>query len=107
MPLKALLLSAALLAVTGAQDLSVITPPRGKSIDSIPILGLGTFGLQANQQNTTDAIAGAIQMGYRHFDAAAIYQNERLVGLGIAEGLKRTGLKREDIWVTTKLWNNR
>jgi hypothetical protein len=104
---KAILLSVGLLAATEAQGLSAITPPKGKSIDSIPILGLGTFGLQNNEQNTTDAIAGAIQMGYRHFDAAAIYRNERLVGLGIAEGLKRTGLKREDIWVTTKLWDNR
>jgi L-glyceraldehyde reductase len=44
----------------------------------------------------------ALQSGYKHIDAAAIYMNEREVG----NGIKRANLPREDIWVTSKLWNN-
>ncbi len=47
----------------------------------------------------------AIKSGYRHIDCAWIYGNEVEVAEGIAEGLKHAGLKREDLWVTSKLWN--
>jgi alcohol dehydrogenase (NADP+) len=102
--LYTVLLSAfGLLVFTSAQEL----PRQRQLLEAIPQLGLGTFGLTLSQSNTTEVIADAIQMGYRHIDAAAIYENEDSVGLGIAEGLRRTGLRREDIWVTTKLWNDR
>jgi alcohol dehydrogenase (NADP+) len=96
-----------IVAIAAAQQLAAITPTKGQPLNAIPQLGLGTFTLTVSKANTTDVIAGAIEMGYRHIDAAAIYTNENWVGLGIAEGLRRTGLKREDIWVTTKLWNDR
>jgi hypothetical protein len=86
--------------------LGPVTPKKGAKLDRIPMVGLGTFGFFTNKA-ATDAIVSAFQKGFRHIDAAMIYQNEPQVGVGIAEGLRRTGLKREDVWITTKLWNNR
>ena|ERR1700761_3578165 len=86
--------------------LGPIQPPKGQPINEVPKLGLGTFAL-FDKDSGLDALVGAVEKGFRHFDAAAIYRNEDRVGAGISQGLKRTGLKREDIWVTTKLWNNR
>jgi alcohol dehydrogenase (NADP+) len=64
------------------------------TLDAIPLLGFGTWNLK---DNCTEAVSHAIQIGYRHIDAAAIYGNENYVGLGIADGLLKTGLKREDL----------
>jgi hypothetical protein len=86
--------------------LGPVTPAKGAKLDRIPMVGLGTFGF-FTRKAATDAIVSAFQKGFRHIDAAMIYQNEPHVGAGIAEGLKQAGLKREDVWVTTKLWNNR
>lgn len=69
-----------------------------------PWLGLGVF--QVEDGNTViQAVEEAIVVGYRHIDTAAIYQNEEGVGEGILRGMKRTGLKREDLFITSKLWN--
>ncbi|KAF2083281.1 Aldo/keto reductase [Saccharata proteae CBS 121410] len=70
------------------------------------LLGFGTWNLKVSPENTTGAVSLAIQHGYRHIDCAAIYGNEPAVGKGIADGLERTGLKREDLWITSKLWND-
>ena len=79
--------------------------PVGSSlVDQIPLLGFGTWNL--DKSNASDAVSYAIQTGYRHIDAAAVYGNEKQVGKGIADGLKESGLSREDIWVTSKLWND-
>lgn len=51
------------------------------------------------------AIKHALKSGYRHFDCACDYGNEHEVGEGLQQGLAEQGLKREDIWVTSKLWN--
>jgi diketogulonate reductase-like aldo/keto reductase len=75
-------------------------------IPKIPLLGFGTWNLRISDQNTTDAVAAAIETGYIHIDAAAAYSNQKPVGEGIAKGLKKAGKKRDDIWVTSKLWNN-
>ena len=74
---------------------------------SIPHLGFGTWNLSPSDHNASAAVSAAIQIGYRHIDCAAAYRNEPDVGKGIADGLKKAGLKREDIWVTSKLWNDR
>lgn len=71
-----------------------------------PLLGFGTWNLKISSDNTTEAVSLAIQTGYRHIDAAAIYGNQVAVGKGIADGLEKTGLRRDDIWVTSKLWND-
>ena len=79
-------------------------PLKPASVSTIPLLGFGTWNLKGS--NNSDAVSLAIQTGYRHIDCAAIYGNEKEVGKGIADGLKKAGLKREDIWVTSKLWND-
>ena len=71
---------------------------------SIPLLGYGTWNL--DKSNVSDAVSFALQTGYRHLDCAAIYNNQKDVGKGIADGLDKIGLDREDIWVTSKLWND-
>ena len=67
----------------------------------IPTLGLGVFRAPDGRQ-TADAVRWALEAGYRHIDTAAIYGNEESVGLGIRE----SGVPREEIFLTTKLWNN-
>jgi diketogulonate reductase-like aldo/keto reductase len=67
----------------------------------IPRLGLGVF--RAPEGGTTrDAVKAALKLGYRHIDTAKVYGNEHDVGRGIRE----SGIPRDQIWVTTKLWNS-
>jgi hypothetical protein len=87
-----------------AQELSPVTPTKGVPANAVPILGIGTVRIDGN---ASEVIAKAIENGYRHIDCAWGYGNQRAIGLGIKEGLKRTGLKREDLWITGKLWNTR
>ncbi|GAA1413292.1 aldo/keto reductase [Kitasatospora putterlickiae] len=65
----------------------------------IPQLGFGVF--QVPDDQTTAAVASALEAGYRSIDTAAIYGNEAGVGRALAEG----GVPREDLFITTKLWN--
>jgi diketogulonate reductase-like aldo/keto reductase len=95
----------ALAALSSAQGLESITPAKGPFTE-IPILGFGTY-LINNAQNASATVISAIQTGYRHIDTAAIYQNQKLLAPGIAEGIKKAGIRREDFWVTSKLWNSR
>ena len=67
----------------------------------IPLLGFGTWNL--DRLNASAVVSTALQAGFRHLDCAAIYGNEKEVGKGIREGLQESGLKREDIWVTSKV----
>ncbi|RNF02903.1 prostaglandin f synthase, partial [Trypanosoma rangeli] len=66
----------------------------------MPQLGLGVWK-SAEGEETVHAVKCAIKAGYRHVDTAAIYKNEKSVGKGIAA----CGVPREEIFVTTKLWN--
>lgn len=68
---------------------------------AIPQLGLGVW--QVSDEEAANAVATAIEAGYRSIDTAAIYRNER----GTGEGLARAGLPRGEVFVTTKLWNDR
>ena len=70
----------------------------------IPVLGFGTYKIE-DDTTALNSVREAIKAGYRHIDTASFYKNEENVGNGINEGLKITGLKREDIFVTTKVWN--
>lgn len=68
--------------------------------DKIPAVGLGTW--QATEKNAAyNSVKAALQNGYRHIDTAAIYGNEEEVG----KGIKDSGLPREEIYITTKIWN--
>lgn len=67
---------------------------------AIPQLGLGVW--QASNEQAATAVRTALQAGYRHVDTAAIYDNET----GVGEGIASSGVKREEIFVTTKLWND-
>ncbi|XP_021286412.1 NADP-dependent D-sorbitol-6-phosphate dehydrogenase-like [Herrania umbratica] len=69
----------------------------------MPIIGLGVWRMEG--KDIRDLIINSIQIGYRHFDCAADYRNEAEVGEALSEAF-RTGLvKREDLFITTKLWN--
>lgn len=65
----------------------------------LPPVGLGTMGI-----DDPDAVATALSVGYRHLDTARIYENEAVVGEGLAAGLADADVDREDVTVATKLW---
>jgi len=77
---------------------STITLPGGVEI---PRLGLGVFQAAAGEE-TRRAVERALEVGYRHIDTAKIYRNEADVG----EAIRRSGIAREDVFITTKLWNS-
>jgi 2,5-diketo-D-gluconate reductase B len=64
----------------------------------IPLLGLGTWDLRVRV--CARVVEQALRLGYRHIDTAEMYDNEREVG----EGLRALGVKRNDVFVTTKIW---
>ncbi|TCP57608.1 diketogulonate reductase-like aldo/keto reductase [Tumebacillus sp. BK434] len=70
-----------------------------------PWLGLGVWRVEEGE-TVIQSVEEAIVQGYRHIDTAAIYQNEEGVGEGIRRGLARTGLTRDDLFITSKLWND-
>ena len=69
----------------------------------MPVLGFGT--LIPDAAGTISATRDALEAGFRHFDCAERYRNEREVGEALQAGLATGGIAREDIFVTTKLWN--
>ncbi|MEK3787190.1 aldo/keto reductase [Paenibacillus sp. FSL K6-1230] len=71
----------------------------------MPWLGLGVFKVEEGPE-LVSAVREAITQGYRSVDTAAIYANEEGVGLGIREGLEAAGIEREDLFVTSKVWNS-
>ncbi|KAL1881258.1 hypothetical protein Daus18300_001110 [Diaporthe australafricana] len=66
---------------------------------TVPAVGLGTW--QSKPNEVKNAVELALKSGYRHVDAAAVYDNEKEVG----EGIKASGVPRKDIFLTSKLWN--
>ena len=69
---------------------------------TIPAVGFGTY--LVSNEDAPRAVQTAIDCGYRHIDTASGYRNEEAVGDGLRAGLASSGLSREDIFVTTKLW---
>jgi len=69
--------------------------------NSIPQLGLGVY--KVSQESAVNLIRDAIEVGYKRIDTAALYGNEQEVGQGIRE----SGISRDKIFVTTKIWNDR
>ncbi|WP_223594786.1 aldo/keto reductase [Neobacillus bataviensis] len=70
----------------------------------MPWFGLGVFKVEEGPV-LVNAVKSAIKHGYRSIDTAAIYENEAGVGEGIREGLAEAGISREDLFVTSKVWN--
>ncbi len=96
------------------------TPLSTKSIDpqlvpfktlesgsKMPAIGLGTFGSDhVSNEQIALAVNQAIDIGYRHIDCASVYGNEPEVGGALAKALS-AGLPREELWITSKLWNDK
>src|SRR5471030_709887 len=73
----------------------------------MPAIGLGTFGSDSvSGKAIAAAVLDAGRLGYRHFDCAAVYSNEHLIGPSLKQ-LLADGIKREDLWITSKLWNDK
>ncbi|ROW05872.1 hypothetical protein VPNG_08030 [Cytospora leucostoma] len=70
----------------------------------IPTLGYGTW--QSAPGEVSVGIYEALKAGYRHLDLAKIYQNQKEVAEGLHKGIKEFGIKREDLFITGKVWNN-
>ena len=77
-------------------------PPALQSVEAkgarIPLLGLGTWDLRG--RSCARIVEQALRLGYRHIDTAQLYENEREVG----EGLRNSGVHRDEVFVTTKIW---
>ncbi len=85
-------------------DLRQARIPLPHGAGAIPGLGFGT--LIPDPAETRRATQGALAAGFRHFDCAERYRNEREVGEGLRAGMAARGISREELVITTKLWNN-
>lgn len=89
-----------------------MTTPRPTQIPNLtfndgtemPQLGLGTYKLRG--EDCVRVIREAINLGYRHIDTASIYENEEEVGQAIAEAIAAGDVSREELFITTKVWND-
>jgi alcohol dehydrogenase (NADP+) len=86
-----------------ASDLRLTRLPLKNGSGQMPALGFGT--LIPDPELTKTATRDALEAGFRHFDCAERYQNEREVGEALEAGLAGAAIARKDIFVTTKLWN--
>jgi len=74
----------------------------------MPAIGLGTFGSDRfGAEAIAEAVRGAAAVGYRHFDCASIYGNEKEIGGSLGTILDAGEIRREDLWITSKLWNDK
>ena len=87
-----------------SSDLRMMRMPLNHGAGQMPVLGFGT--LIPGAAATISATRDALEAGFRHFDCAERYRNEREVGEALQAGLAAGGIAREDIFVTTKLWNS-
>ncbi len=85
-----------------------LVPKRTLSTgEQIPCIGMGTFGSDRfTADQVSAAVAGAIRCGYRLFDCASVYENEDLIGRVFAEAFEQGAVKREELFITSKVWND-
>jgi alcohol dehydrogenase (NADP+) len=86
-----------------SSDFRIRKMPLNHGAGHMPVLGFGTLVLDAAA--TISATTNALEAGFRHIDCAERYRNEREVGEALQAGLAALGIAREDMFVTTKLWN--
>lgn len=94
----------------GAGGVSPLSVPSKTlySGDKIPVIGLGTFGSDNYDAETiAQAVKTAIRMGYRHIDCASVYGNEKEIGVALRELFAEGVVKREELWITSKVWNDK
>ena len=94
--------------VTGLTPVDPAAIPQRKLYTgaTMPAVGLGTFGSDhVAAAAVAAAVEGAAVVGYRHFDCASVYGNEAAVGVSL-EAVIRGGVRREELWVTSKVWND-
>jgi len=72
--------------------------------DQMPVIGLGTW--KSTSGEVYKAVKEALRLGYRHIDCAPIYGNEAEVGQALTESFKEGVTSRDQLWITSKLWNN-
>ena len=92
----------------GDSVLPTLVPQRTLYSGAVmPAIGLGTFGSDhVSAAEIAEVVKDAAAVGYRHFDCASVYGNEAEIGVAFEEIL-RGGIKREELWITSKLWNDK
>ena len=91
------------------EKINPVLVPQRKLFDGsfMPAIGMGTFGSDRfTAEQVSNAVAGAIEVGYRLFDCAAVYGNEDLIGQVFQAAFAKGTVKREELFITTKVWNN-
>ena len=89
-----------------------IAPEKVPAVDlptgaRLPKIGLGTFGNDRyDPERIAEAVRYALSVGYRHIDCASVYGNEDAIGVVIEQAI-RNGIRRQDLWITSKLWNDK
>ncbi|MEM8726877.1 MAG: aldo/keto reductase, partial [Pseudomonadota bacterium] len=72
-------------------------------LETMPKVGFGLWKIP--KEDTASSVVEAIRAGYRHFDSAADYANEAQTGEGLAQAMAGGLVSRDDLWITSKLWN--
>ena len=91
------------------EKINPLLVPKRKLYDGafMPAIGMGTFGSDRfTAEQVSAAVAGAIEVGYRLFDCAAVYGNEDLIGKVFQAAIDKGTVKREELFITTKVWND-
>ena len=72
----------------------------------MPKIGLGTWMMSEKERDISNLKQAILEEGYRHIDTATLYGNEETIGEAVAEILKEGTIKREDLFITTKVWHD-
>jgi alcohol dehydrogenase (NADP+) len=100
------MLSPAISKATEVVDPNLVPKRKLYTGAQVPAVGLGTFGSDRfNADQIAQTVLDAAEVGYRHFDCASVYGNEKEIGYSFKKILS-TGIERKDLWITSKVWND-